>query len=124
LGYVGLAANDLTLYRTVWVQIRRKFFVLFKRFFLYAGRLFMPNTAEKKKAKKTSAKWTRTTVLIREDHLEKFKILAWWEKSTIKDLFDEMIEMYLSSKNYIDGLIKERERVLEEKNSNPDRDKS
>ncbi|GEM_PF-5026603 len=84
----------------------------------------MPNTAEKKKAKKTSAKWTRTTVLIREDHLEKFKILAWWEKSTIKDLFDEMIEMYLSSKNYIDGLIKERERVLEEKNSNPDRDKS
>jgi len=80
----------------------------------------MPTVAEKKKPKKSVAKWTRTTVLIRDDHLEKFKILAWWEKSTIKDLFDEMIEMYLSSKNQIDNLIKERKKNLEQRKSNPD----
>ena len=63
------------------------------------------------KKKKTSApKWTRTTVLIREDHLEKFKILAWWEKKTVKDLFDEMVENYLASKSYIDHLIEQREK--------------
>ena len=65
------------------------------------------------KSKKTQAsKWTRTTVLIREDHLEKFKILAWWEKKTIKDLFDEMVENYLASKSYIDHLIKQREQNI------------
>jgi hypothetical protein len=80
----------------------------------------MPNVAEKKKPKKSTVKWTRTTVLIRDDHLEKFKILAWWEKSTIKDLFDEMIEMYLSSKNQIDSLLKERKKNLERKSSNSD----
>ncbi len=77
----------------------------------------MPNVVEKKKAKKSAVKWTRTTVLIRDDHLEKFKILAWWEKSTMKDLFDEMIEMYLSSKHQLDNLIQERKNNLERKNS-------
>ena len=69
----------------------------------------MPTATEKKKAKK-SAKWTRTTVLIRDDHLEKFKILAWWERSTIKDLFDDMIEKYLSSKEHLERLIDERDK--------------
>jgi hypothetical protein len=77
----------------------------------------MPNVVEKKKAKKRADKWTRTTVLIRDDHLEKFKILAWWEKSTVKDLFDEMIEMYLSSKHQLDNLIQERKNNLERKSS-------
>jgi hypothetical protein len=77
----------------------------------------MSNVVEKKKAKKNAAKWTRTTVLIRDDHLEKFKILAWWEKSTMKDLFDEMIEMYLSSKRQLDNLIQERKNNLERKSS-------
>ena len=64
-----------------------------------------------KKKKAASAKWTRTTVLIRKDNLEKFKILAWWEKKTVKDLFDEMVENYLASKNYIDHLIEQRAKT-------------
>ena len=67
------------------------------------------------KKKKHVVKWTRTTVLIRDDHLEKFKILAWWEQSTIKDLFDKMIEDYLSSKNHIDNFINERKKSLDKK---------
>ena len=67
-----------------------------------------PKTQKKKKP--NAAKWTRTTVLLRTDHLEKFKVLAWWERKTIKDLFDGMIEDYLASKNHIDRLIEERKK--------------
>jgi len=70
----------------------------------------MANSTEKKKSKNSTSKWTRTTVLIRDDHLEKFKILAWWERTTVKEIFNEMIEKYLSSKNHIDNLIKERKK--------------
>jgi hypothetical protein len=70
-----------------------------------------------KKKKSPALKRTRTTVLIQEDHLEKFKILAWWEKTTIKDLFDEMIENYLSSKDHLDHLINERKKNIELKKS-------
>jgi hypothetical protein len=77
----------------------------------------MPKVVEKKKAKTSRDKWTRTTVLMRDDHLEKFKILAWWEKSTMKDLFNEMIEMYLSSKHQLDSLLQERKNNLERKKS-------
>lgn len=71
--------------------------------------------AEKKKTKKDGIKWTRTTVLIRDDHLEKFKVLAWWEKATLKELFDEMIDSYLSSKQHIHHLVEERKKSLEQK---------
>lgn len=54
--------------------------------------------------------WTRTTIMIREDHLEKFKILAWWENKTIKELFDEMIDHYLSSKTHLTRLVEERKK--------------
>lgn len=80
----------------------------------------MSDVLEKKKPKKKLIKWTRTTVLIQDEHLEKFKILAWWEKTTIKDLFDAMIENYLSSKNHIDNLINERNKNLERKDSSCD----
>ncbi|HSX38699.1 MAG TPA: hypothetical protein VLE95_07715 [Chlamydiales bacterium] len=66
-----------------------------------------------KKKQKIQSKWTRTTVLIRDDHLEKFKVLAWWERTTIKELFEDMIEKYLSSKDHIDSLINAREKKLE-----------
>jgi hypothetical protein len=62
-----------------------------------------------------TAGWTRTTVVIREDQMEKLKILSWWENATIKDLFHEMIEQYLSSKSHLDRLLKERNKNLESK---------
>ena len=60
-----------------------------------------------------SSGWTRTTVVLKEDQLEKLKILSWWENKTIKDLFDEMIVEYLSSKDHLDRLLKERKKNLE-----------
>jgi len=72
----------------------------------------MSDSTQKKK-QKIQSKWTRTTVLIRDDHLEKFKVLAWWERTTIKELFEDMIEKYLSSKDHIDSLIHAREKKLE-----------
>lgn len=75
-----------------------------------------PKTA-KKRRRVAADKWARTTVLIRERHLEKFKVLAWWEKTTIKDLFDQMIEEYLSSKDQIDRLIEERKRSVPSKDA-------
>jgi hypothetical protein len=62
------------------------------------------------KEKKQSPKWTRTTILIREDHLDKFKVLAWWEDTTLKALFDEMIESYLSSKDHVDQILEKRKK--------------
>ena len=69
------------------------------------------DTTDKSQDKK-SAKWTRTTVLIREDHLEKIKLLSWWENKSIKDIFDSMVEEYLSSKVQLDRLIAERDKNL------------
>ncbi len=59
--------------------------------------------------------WTRTTVVVKEDHLEKLKILSWWENTTLKDLFDEMIEQYLSSHPHLDQLLEKRKKNLESK---------
>ncbi len=53
------------------------------------------------------ALWTRTTVVIREESLKKLKFLALWENTTLKDIFHDMIQQYLSSKNHIDRLIEE-----------------
>lgn len=58
----------------------------------------------------SSAYWTRTTVVIRDQHLEKLKVLAWWERTTLKEIFDKMIGDYLSSKEHLDRLVKERQQ--------------
>lgn len=63
---------------------------------------------------KEQTSWTRTTVVIREEHLEKLKMLSWWERTTLKDLFDRMIGEYLSSKDYLDRVIKERQQSQED----------
>ncbi len=53
--------------------------------------------------------WTRTTERLREDQLEKLKLLSWLEKSSLRDTFEDMIEGYLSSKTHLNRLIEERE---------------
>jgi len=43
--------------------------------------------------------WTRATFILRKNHLEKLKALAYWERRTIKEVIDEALESYLKDKN-------------------------
>ncbi len=72
---------------------------------------------EPKKDDLTNSGWTRTTVVVREEHMEKLKILAWWENATLKDLFADMIEHYLASKPHLDRFFEERKNNLKKKQS-------
>lgn len=56
--------------------------------------------------------WTRTTVVIREDFLEKLKDVAYWERANVKDLFDEILEKFFSSRE-IKPRPKEKKKILE-----------
>jgi hypothetical protein len=42
--------------------------------------------------------WTRATFILRKDHLEKLKALAYWERKTIKMVLDEGLGAYLKGK--------------------------
>jgi len=46
----------------------------------------------------TAEGWTRATIIMREDYLEKLKALAYWERKSIKDLMDEVYSAYLKGK--------------------------
>lgn len=78
---------------------------------------------KKPEPEEISTGFARTTVVLREDQLEKLKILSWWENTTLKDLFCEMIEQYLSSKTHLDKLLKERNKSLQKKFSSTDQPK-
>jgi len=42
--------------------------------------------------------WTRATFILRKDHLENLKALAYWERKTIKEVMDEALSSYLKEK--------------------------
>ncbi len=42
--------------------------------------------------------WTRATFILRKNHLEKVKALAYWERKTIKEVIDEALGVYLKEK--------------------------
>ncbi len=42
--------------------------------------------------------WTRATFILRKNHLEKLKELAYWERRTIKEVINEALESYLKEK--------------------------
>lgn len=42
--------------------------------------------------------WTRATFILKEDHLEKIKALAYWKRKNIKEVMDEVLEVYLKGK--------------------------
>jgi hypothetical protein len=42
--------------------------------------------------------WTRATFILRENHLEKIKELAYWERKTIKEVIDEALGNYLEGR--------------------------
>jgi len=45
------------------------------------------------------ADWTRATFIVKKEHLEKIKALAYWDRRKVKDIVDEALESYLMSKN-------------------------
>jgi hypothetical protein len=42
--------------------------------------------------------WTRATFILKKNHLEKLKALAYWERKTIKEVIDEALSSYLGGK--------------------------
>ena len=59
--------------------------------------------AEKKGIAKSSQEglqdgWTRATFILRKDHLEKIKSLAYWDRKQVKEVMEEALGGYLRSK--------------------------
>ncbi len=44
------------------------------------------------------ADWTRATFIVKKDHLEKIKALAYWDRRKVKDIIDEALTSYLKDK--------------------------
>lgn len=42
--------------------------------------------------------WTRITVTMREEHLRKLKDLAWWGRGTQKDVLEEILDKFFSTR--------------------------
>jgi len=43
-------------------------------------------------------KWKRATFIVRRDHLEKLKAMAYWERLTATEVLDRALETYLKRK--------------------------
>lgn len=59
-------------------------------------------TDEKKKSTSTKGLeegWTRATFIMREEYVQKLKAYAYWERKTVKDVVDSMLEQFLKGKN-------------------------
>ncbi len=41
--------------------------------------------------------WTKTTLILQNEYLEKLKAISWWERTTIKDILEEILSNFLSS---------------------------
>ncbi len=42
--------------------------------------------------------WTRATFIIKKEHMEKIKALAYWERKKVKEIVDDALESYLKDK--------------------------
>jgi AmiR/NasT family two-component response regulator len=42
--------------------------------------------------------WTRATFIVRKEHLEKIKALAYWERKKVKEVVEEALEYHLKEK--------------------------
>lgn len=43
--------------------------------------------------------WTRTTFIIKEEHVQKLKEIAYWERITLKKLIEEALTTFLDNKS-------------------------
>ena len=55
--------------------------------------------------------WTRATFILKKNHLEKLKELAYWERKTIKEVIDEALGSYLKAK-IVDTSKKKTDGIL------------
>jgi len=66
--------------------------------------------------------WTRATFILKKDHLEKLKALAYWERKTIKEVVDEALGSYLKGKSVLTQRaveeLKKKPSEIEQKCSN------
>lgn len=44
--------------------------------------------------------WTRATFILKQAHIEKLKSIAYWERTTIKELIDEAVSKYLAERDF------------------------
>lgn len=44
--------------------------------------------------------WTRATFILKQSHIEKLKSIAYWERTTIKELIDEAVSKYLTERDF------------------------
>ena len=44
--------------------------------------------------------WTRATFILRKSHLKELKALAYWERRTIKEVLDGILDSYLSGSQF------------------------
>ena len=42
--------------------------------------------------------WTRDTLILRKEYLEKIRALSYWERRTIKEVIDEALGAYLKGR--------------------------
>lgn len=42
--------------------------------------------------------WTRATFIIKQNHCEKLKALAYWDRKTVKEVMEEALHAYLKNK--------------------------
>jgi len=53
--------------------------------------------------------WTRATFILKKNHLDKLKALAYWERKTIKEVMDEALGAYLEGRR-IKSIKEKKER--------------
>ena len=58
--------------------------------------------------------WTRATFIVKEEHLQKIKAIAYWERLTVKELLEEALDTYLSHKEIPEIPEKKRRSSSEE----------
>ncbi|MBX9744359.1 MAG: hypothetical protein K2X08_04015 [Chlamydiales bacterium] len=57
--------------------------------------------------------WTRTTIAMREEHIEKLQALAWWERALYREVLEEILEQFFSTRQ-IRPIPKDRKLFREE----------
>ena len=45
------------------------------------------------------AGWRRATLIMREEHFNKLKAMAYWDRTSIKEILDEALEIFLRGKH-------------------------
>ena len=58
--------------------------------------------------------WTRTTLAIREDQLEALKVLAWWERTTIKALLERILDQDLATRD-MSPILNEKNKAADKR---------